>query len=349
MDYIFQGNAKGDVASRLMQTGFDPGALRPFIGNDGRSYITVNQGEKKNTFATNATATLRRDDWIQIDEAVISAAKPRLRAVGDLRSRGLEYTIPNGMGKTVLETNTQSDITPANVNMDGLSDAASDRPQFDITNLPLPIIHKDFHYSARQIAASRNGGSPLDTTNAELAGRRVAEMAEELLIGNVDEYQFGGGTLYGYTNYDKRLTKTISDPEASGWEPADTVQDVLQMRKQSQDAYHYGPWMLYCSPDWDVYMDDDYSEVKGSNTLRQRIEDINGIDNVRTLDYLSGYDLIMVQMTTDVVRTVVGMDTTTVQWESQGGMQINFKVMSILVPQIRADHNGNTGIVHGTV
>ncbi len=53
-------------------------------------------------------------------------------------------------------------------------------------------------------------------------------------------------------------------------------------------------------------------------------------------------------MTTDVVREVIGMDVTTVQWETKGGMQLNFKVMAILVPQIRADQNSNTGIVHGT-
>jgi len=349
MDYILNGNARGDVASRLMQTGFDPGALRPFTGKDGRSYITINKAGKPTTYATNATSTLRRDDWIQIDQAVIAAAKPRMRAIADLRGRGLVYNVPNGMGKTVLETNAMSDITPASINMDGLAEAAADRPQHDIANLPLPIIHKDFFYSARQIQASRNGGSPLDTTTAELAARRVAETAEELLIGNIDNYKFGGGVLYGYKNFDKRLTKSITSPEGSGWEPSDTVQEILQMRKQSQGAHHYGPWMLYCSPDWDVYMDDDYSDKKGTNTLRQRITAIQDVEGVVTLDYLSDYDLIMVQMTSDVVRMVVGMDTTTVQWETQGGMQINFKVMTILVPQLRADYYGQTGIVHGSV
>jgi len=42
------------------------------------------------------------------------------------------------------------------------------------------------------------------------------------------------------------------------------------------------------------------------------------------------------------------MDMTTVQWDTQGGLQQNFKVMSIMVPQTRADQNGNTGIVHGS-
>ena len=56
----------------------------------------------------------------------------------------------------------------------------------------------------------------------------------------------------------------------------------------------------------------------------------------------------IVQMTSDVARAVVGMDITTVQWESKGGMQLNFKVMCINVPQIRADFYGNCGILHAT-
>jgi len=52
-------------------------------------------------------------------------------------------------------------------------------------------------------------------------------------------------------------------------------------------------------------------------------------------------------MTTDVVRLVIGMDLITVAWDTVGGLQKNFKIMSIIVPQLRADQNGNSGIVYG--
>lgn len=353
MDFIMNGQAQGSVASTLMAHGGDPNAFRPFVGDDGRSYITVNEnGELVARPLTNATATLRKDDWKLLDTAVVKAAKPRLRAVADVRGMGLTFNIPNGMAKTVLETETQSDINEAIVSMDGLRQGAADRPVFELTNLPLPIISKDFDFSARQVMVSRTGGSPLDTTTAELAGRRVAETAEKLLLGTYGTYAFGGGTIYGYTNYPNRLTKTITAPTAGGWTGATTVNEVLAMRLEAQKAYHYGPYMLYCSTAWDVYMDDDYSTAKGDNTLRDRLKAIDGIQDVRTLDYLdtagTSYILLLVQMTSDVVREVIGMDITTVQWESKGGMQLNFKVMAILVPQLRADQNSNTGIVHGT-
>jgi uncharacterized linocin/CFP29 family protein len=350
VDFILNGQANGDVASRLMANNMDINALRPYFGADGKSYLTIDRnGTPEAVPVANATATLRKDDWKLLDDAIIKAAKPRLRAVADLRGKGLTFAIPNGMAKTVLETETQSDITDAIISMDGIRESQGDRPEFELTNLPLPIIHKDFQFSLRQIMASRNGGSPLDTTTAELAARRVAEQAEKLLLGVASSYTYGGGTIYGYTNFPSALTKVITSPTASGWSAATAVQEVLQMRNQSQAAYHYGPWMLYCSPNWDVYMDDDYSSSKGDNTLRDRLNKIEGIQGVVTLDYLTGYKILLVQMTSDVVREVIGMDITTAQWETKGGMQLNFKVMAILVPQLRADQNGNTGIVYGNI
>jgi uncharacterized linocin/CFP29 family protein len=349
MDFILNGQATGDVASRLLAHNMDPNCLRPYLGNDGRSYITVIQNGKPEAVPLlNTTATLRKDDWKILDEAIVKAAKPRLRAVADIRAAGLTYTIPNGMGKTVLETETASDISDAVVSMDGLRESTSDRPHFELSNLPLPIIHKDFNYSLRQIAASRNGGSPLDTTTAELAGRKVAEMAEKLLLGVQTGITYGGGTIYGLTNYTNRQTKVMTLPTAVGWTAATTLAEVLSMKYLSQAAYHYGPWMLYCSPAWDQYMDNDYVTTAPQNTLRTRLKLIDGIQDVRTLDYLTGYTILLVQMTSDTVREVIGMDISTVQWESKGGMQVNFKVMAIMVPQVRCDQDSNCGIIHGT-
>jgi uncharacterized linocin/CFP29 family protein len=353
MDVIYNGKASGDVASRLLQCNFDTHCLRPYLGEDGRSYLAMNQsGVLTPQVVQNTTATLRYEDWKLLDDAIVKVAKPRLKAVADLRSAGLTYVIPNGMGKTVLETETMSDINPASVSMDGLRSNNNDRPLFEVTNLPLPIIHKDFSFSARQIMASRNGGSPLDTTSAELAARRVAEEAEKMLLGVstvANEYAFGGGTIYGYTDYTNRLTKTITSPAASGWAGSTILTELLAMMKQAKDVYHYGPYILYVDSAWDQYLDNDYT-TGYPKTVRARIKEIEGIQDVRTLDYFStDYDMVLVQMTSDVVREVIGMDITTVEWDTVGGLQKNFKVMAIMVPQLRSDQDSNCGIVHASV
>jgi len=351
MNFVLNGQATGHIASALMATNFDAGALRPYIGNDGRSYVTLNTNGKPEThLVQNANATLRKDEWIELDTAVLKAARPRLNAVADLRNAGLTYTLKNGLGKMTLEHEAMSDNGAAIISMDGLRESQRARPHFDLRSLPLPIIHMDFQFSARQIASSRNGGSPLDTSGAEQAGRRVAEEAEKLLLGESDSYTYGGGSVYGYKNFPSRLTKTLTAPTTSN--QATTVAEILAMRTQSTNNKYYGPWILYYSPAWSEYMDGDYSISGGNNpsqTLRDRIARIEGITAVKQSDYLTGTTLILVQQTSDVARIVMGMDITTLQWESHGGMQLNYKVMGIIVPQLRADFNGNCGIVHGSV
>ena len=350
MDFILNNKASGGVAARMLQPGFSVNSLRPYFSNDGQHVLeTQVVNGKAQTVVSNAPATLRKDDWITLDAAVVQAAKERLRVVTDMRSAGLVHRLPNGMGHTVLQTETQSDINDATISMDGLRKGNNDRPEYELNNLPLPIVHKDFGFSSRQIAASRNGGSPLDTTMAALAGRRVAEEVEKLLLGVAPSYSYGGGSIYGFTNFPDRLTFTISDPTGGGWVPQNLVDEVLAMRTLSQQAKHYGPWAIYTGLAWDQYLDGDFSAAKGSNTLRERLLQIQGIDSVVTADYLTGFDIIMVQKSADVARMVNGLDLTTVQWDTDGGFMINFKVLTIQVPQLRADFYGNTGIVHGSI
>jgi hypothetical protein len=266
------------------------------------------------------------------------------------------------MAKLTLEYEAMSDPGEAVVDMDGLSDARQDSPLFKLRSLPLPITHSDFNFSSRRIAVSRNTGTPLDTTMAEAAGRRVAEMIERTVIGIETGASYatqtagygahdGTSTVYGYTNCPARITKTnLTIPTGSN--PEATVADILAMRSLMYNNKFFGPFMIYHSTDWDLYLDNDYARLGGSNanlTLRQRLKAIEGIQDVRRLDYLTNtFTMIMVQMTPDVARAINGMDITTVQWESQGGMRLNFKVMAIQVPQVRWDYNGIAGIIHAT-
>jgi hypothetical protein len=349
MDFILNGQGHGSIGSKLVAANMDPRVLRPYVDENGRACITVNQGGKEKKLFTNATATLRKDEWLALDRAVMGVAKERLRVFGDLRSAGSSYSIPNGMGTTVFESQRMGDITDARFSMDGLAGSDNDRLEFDLVGLPLPIVHKQFRLSARQLATSRNGGAPLDTMQAEAATRRCAEQIEKLTLGIGNTYAYGGYTVYGYRNFPQRLTQTLTSPATGGWTPAVLVNELLAMKQKSVDAHYFGPWQAYFAPAWSIYLDDDYSPAKGDNTLRQRLAQIEGISGIATADYLTGYDIILVQRSSDVARAVIGMEFTTVQWEEMGGLALNFMVMGIMVPQLRADINDNTGIVHGAV
>lgn len=330
----------------------------------------------------NATA-LRKEEWIEIDCRVIRAARYRLRAWADLAASN-SYGGFNGMNKMILEHETQSDPGVAVVDMDGITEGqTNDAPQFQLQGVPLPITHSDFWFSQRKLANSRNSGTPLDSTMGEAAGRRVAESIEKVTIGNVTGITYGGSstyvggygrasTVYGYLTFPNRITYS-SLPVPTGTNPNLILSGVLAMRQLLYNNKFYGPYMLYHSNDWDTYLDNDYYAI-GSNsgavaptkTLRERLRAIDGIQDVKRLDFLfatippaapgpgaegvlvgNPFTMIMVQMTPDVCEAVNGMDITTIQWETKGGMQLNFKVMCIQVPRLKADFYNNCGILQG--
>jgi hypothetical protein len=352
----------GGVGEKLLATGGDVNVLRPYIAEDGRSYVTMNTNPggtpKFEAVPTNNAATLRKDEWASFDKVVIKAARQRLRAYADLRAANT-YGNFDGMSSMVLEHETMSDPGEAFVDFDGLTEGRRDAPTFELNGLPLPITHSPFWFSSRRLMISRKMGTPLDSVMAEAAGRRVGEQIEKTLIGtiagkslsptNVSEYT-AAPKVYGYTNFPYRITKTnMTAPTTGGWTPAVYVAEILDMIESLNTAGFYGPFMVYHSTDWSKYMDQDYSGAKGDNTLRDRVKRIEQINDVRRLDYFtSTFSTLLVQMTADVARAVSGMEVTTLQWESMGGMRVDFKVMAIQVPQLRADINGNTGIAHGT-
>ncbi len=382
---VYNGQAQGAVGETLGGVRFDPGMLRPYFNQRGERCVTINTGrmvynnvagvyhpERRPVRISDLMArgiyspvfnatTLRKEEWIELDKVILRQARARLRAWGDLAAAN-SFGGFNGMSKMTLEYEAMNDPGEARVDMDGLTDGRTDTPLFKLRSIPLPITHSDFWYSQRRLAVSRNTGTPLDTTMGEAAGRRVAEMIEKTTIGTETGVTFGTvasgptahdgtSTVYGYTNIGARIIKTnLTIP--LGTNPEATVADILAMRSTMYDNFFYGPFMIYNSIDWDKWLDNDYARLGGSNanmTLRDRIRKIEGIQDVRRLDFLTNtYTLLMVQMTSDVARAVNGMDITTVQWESQGGMRLNFKVMCIQVPQLRYDYRGIAAITHAT-
>jgi len=163
VDLLGNNGASGQVARMLMANGrLNIGTMRPFVGKDGYSYITSYRGgdsKQPTSYSTtriNTNATLRRDEWKQLDESLLEVSRQRLGGVEDLISNGLVYNLGNAMGTTVLEYHDISDAMEADLTMDGISRSKNDRPDFNYHYLPIPIMHVDYEINARELAASRN-------------------------------------------------------------------------------------------------------------------------------------------------------------------------------------------------
>ena len=314
----------GSVAQRLMANGFNINALRT---ND----------------------VLRKEEWLLFDRTVIEVARPLLVGVGDLVSRGLTMPIPDALGITVVQWETASDMTPAEMDMSGVAQGQRDRQAFNLAQVPLPVTHKDFQLSLRNLHSGRRMGTPLDTSMAAVATRRVADLIEGTLFNGATLSTFGSAagtaaTIYGYTSHPSRNTGTVTGT----WLTAvgsTIIGDVLAMIAALQGDNMFGPYQMYVSVAAYINLLNDL-KANSDISILQRILEIPGILGVKGTSQLTGTQVLMVQMTSDVVDMLDGIQPMTVMWETQGGMVVHFKVMAIMAPRIKADADGRSGIAH---
>ena len=103
--------------------------------------------------------------------------------------------------------------------------------------------------------------------------------------------------------------------------------------------------MVYVPTAYETILDTDYKD-NYPKTIRTRIMEISGIKGIKVVDTLPANNVLMVQMTTDVVRLVNGLPIQVIEWQTEGKFVTKYKVIAIQVPQVRADQAGNSGIVH---
>lgn len=306
----------------------------------------MSEGREMSPAELRVAGTLRRDEWIAFDTALVEAAQTRMRGVADLIANGLTTPVANSMGKTVLEYEKIGLMSDASVSLDGMVRTENDRPEFSLASLPLPITHKDFFINLRTLTASRNRGEALDTTSVRMAGRMVAEASERMLF--VGGKTFGGFTIYGYTTHPNRNTVSFGTNgtwSAAAKTGANILADVFSMIALAEADHMYGPYVVYVSRNMSTKLEDDFKSATSGST-RSRLLEVSGISDIRVADFLTADNVLMVQMTSDVVTLVQGEPLQTVQWDIEGGFGINFKAFQIQVPLVRADSLGQSGIVH---
>lgn len=309
----------GDVATRLMQSGFNINALR-------------------------TNAVLRKDEWLQLDTTLVEVARKRLPLVSALIGAGLSFNIGNGLGTTILEWEQVSDMDPASVSMDGVTRGEQDILEFVLQSMPLPIIHKDFTINIRKLEASRTLGQPLDMAQAALAGRLVAEETEKMVIAG-HATRVGASQIYGLSTVPNSNAVTMTLLWDTTTTAADYVTDVLAAIAALQADFMYGPYQLVVNYTTWNRMQNDYiaTDITGK-TIAQRVADVEGISGIIPSHDVAANQAYVVQMTSDVIDEVIGLQPTTVQWETQGGMMMHFKVMSIMIPRLRWTQTLQSGV-----
>lgn len=323
----------------------DVGLMRPWVGNDGRTYVTVNAASGLKTHQVQAYGTLRRDEWKHLDDVVLESSRMQLVGIQDLIDNNLVFNITNPLGVVELESHKMGEAMEAIVSLDPAVRSRKDKLNYEEIFTPLPVTHSDFDINLRALEASRDRtGGDLETDSVREATRVVNEKLESMLFADVS-FKFGRGQIYSYVNFPDRTQQVLTESWTIA-SPQDILEDTLNMVQASLDSRHHGPWTLYIPGNWGTAMAGDYSVFEGGLSVRQRLLKIDGIQDIKTAVLLPDDNAVLVEMQTQTVRLLRGMDPNAVQWSNNGGFIHEFKVLAIMAPEIRSDAVGRCGIVH---
>ncbi len=326
------------------------------MGNEERAVVTPSleaMGGPVNMFlpsgqlnlnALRTNATLRKEEWEELDLRVVDVARQRLNAVADLRAAGLVLNL-GGIGTTISQYEQMGDMSAANIDMSGVAPGVEDRLTFELISIPVPVIHKDFRLNIRHLEASRRLGQSIDVSTAGVAARRVADALEGLVFNGDTGIVVNGNALEGYTTATNRNTGTAS----GDWGTiANIYTDCNSMVQDAEAAYYFGPYTMYVAATQFGQMRAIYTDGSGESAFQRVLRGIPQISTIKPSDTLTAGSVLLIQMSSEVVDLAVAQDISTIEWNTMGGLVRHFKVWAVMAPRVKNDANSASGIVHYT-
>lgn len=300
--------------------------------------------------ALRANASLPETTWEAVDDTVYRTQEDTLTLVNDLLAQQLTHEVDLNAEVDTWHTLEEQGEAEVGMNPD-MADAESS-VSYGRDGCPIPLVWDSFSVGFREGPIDgQQVGDSLDTLGATVSSRNVAEATERLFVGTHNIQVTSDGdpfNLYGFTNHPATATGTTS----ADWTADNTVvrNDLRAMRSVLKNDRNYNPgdigfWVYLGTEYYDV-LDDADPEGDGNQTIRDRVENLASISQVKELDFLDNKGALMFRPTQDVVEVGMATDTTTVQEENPFNDQ--FMIMDGKYPRIKKTRNGVNGIVYWT-
>lgn len=314
-------------------------------------YVTNRKGD---FLPMRGNARLPKDAWKELDSLVVETVKQRLVLLDDFKG---------------VQTNTQ-DIFDFLIEWQEVTEAAGTaeqsmggRPRTDFTDadynlraIPLPITYADFQLNWRRLGAGQGNAAPdIDAHLVAERTRHVAELLEYITVHG-SEITLNGESAPGLITFSDAVTGSLSGDYANDiTDYTKIVADHIAMRDElvNKGYPEDGPYNVYWPTKYSGILEEDYTDYK-SETVRERLERITGIDEVKVApelphdnkdDYSTDY-VSLVYMSPEVVQVDQGAAVQPIEWEAEGGFVSNWKIFGAEQPRFLSDANGNTGIVN---
>jgi hypothetical protein len=291
-----------------------------------------------------------------IDGAVVEVGLSRLTFVADILAAGLTYDLTDPLSVTQLEWNAMNKVGAAQRTMSPSARGENKLPNMLPYRLPIYLTTDTFELDIRTLKMSRRVGLPLDTALIKQCTRSVNEAIEDAAINGATTLDGQALAVAGYTA-PGLLNAPNAEAQAltlAAWTTAPvgaTVHAETQLMINKLVANKkFGPYRMYVGTTISAALDSDYDTVSASRglTIRERLLKMENLQAIRTADLMPANKVAIVQMTSDVIDMVVGQRPTVIPWTSLDGFTFHNLVMAIMIPRVRSDYNGDSGICIGT-
>lgn len=294
---------------------------------------------------------------IVMDNAVVEVGMERLTFVADILAAGLTYNLTDPLSVTQLEWYSSNKVGAAQRTMTPSARGENKLPDRLPSRLPVYLTTDKFELDIRTLKMSQRVGMPLDTALIKQCTRAVNEAIEDAAINGAttldgQDLKVAGFGAPGILNAPNVETQALTAASWSSAPNGSTIYSQTQaMLGKLRANKKFGPYRMYVGTEVGAMLDGDYDTVSASRGLsvRERLMKIEGLQAIRMADMMPATKVAIVQMTSDVVDIVVGQPPTVIPWTSVDGFTFHNLVMAIMIPRVRSDYAGNSGVVVGTL
>ncbi len=281
-------------------------ALRPWLEH-GKSWVSI---KDKGTVPYKGTAVFNKQEWQQVDKELVQGFNLGNGPIGFLSS----IDCPNGRSGGLVCRLTEPSITQYQY-----EEQTEGGNTYKLQTLPLPLIHWDFPIASemekKQILISKMGYFGF---NAKCGGWRMGEKLLDVLLNGSTPEDKPDLCAHGLRTHPNRFTATAIGPAVLALNSHNFFGPFVTLTKDPKKFWYdqdpYGPQLQ----DWI------------SKATHLRCPGLN--DN----------EAIILQTTQDVLRFVVAVPPTVVQWTPEGKL----KAVMVYVPQLRTDSRDELGVAH---
>ncbi len=340
-------------AGRYWQA-FESAHKQDFIGN---KYVAFDaKGDELGRFASAKDARLianassvRHEDFLTIQDQLVSIRRRKLTAIMDLMSAGLSFN--EDISQQLVGFENSSDMEDADQDMNpNMTDFEGS--DFEKEFVPCPVTHKGFRVDWRQGSFDYKRSVSMDN-----AIRKVAERLEKTLVNGNDKIvvSYGGQNhpLYGYTTHPNRGTNATTMSDFTN------IANIGNFHKEiiretglmwsTQGGLELDSVMLYVANDIFTNLQDDYKADSERSALA-KTRDNTFIKDVKALESLTGNQMVLVEMQSSTIQLAVEADIQVIPYIKAQPMESQkWACYGAMTHLIKSDRKGKTGIRHLTV